>query len=194
MSGKHVIIVTDGDQAALEAVEAACANIHGRCISLSGGHKPHDAYLTADDLVELINSTPYDPVVVMCDDEGDVLEGRGEKIIRALAERDGIELIGAVAVASHARGAKGVQVDVSVTRDGNVIHQAVNKEGIPVKGKQRGDTVGVLNDIPIPFIVGLGDPGKMDFADDVHKGAPITTKALQLIVDHHTQRCRRDES
>jgi stage V sporulation protein AE len=188
MSGKHVIVVTDGDHAALAAVETACSRIHGRCISLSGGHAPHDDYLTVDDLIELINATPYDPVVVMCDDEGDVLEGQGEQIIRALAEHEGIELIGAVAVASHTRGGKGVKVDVSVARDGSVTGKAVNKEGIPVKGKQRGDTVGVLSDISLPLIVGLGDPGKMDFADDVEKGAPITTKALQLILDHHVHR------
>lgn len=185
MSGKHVIVVTDGDQVALKAVEIATASIDGRCISLSGGHAPNDDYLSVDNVVELINSTPHDPVVVMCDDEGDVMEGRGEKIIRALSEYDGIELIGAVAVASHARGNKGVKVDVSVARDGTVTAKAVNKEGTPVKGKQRGDTVGVLADISLPYIVGLGDPGKMDFADDVSQGAPITTKALQLIMEHH---------
>jgi stage V sporulation protein AE len=190
MPDKHVIIVTDGDQAALAAVETACANVHGRCISLSGGHQPHDGDLSADELVALIQSTPYDPVVVLCDDAGDILEGRGEKLIRALAAYEGIELIGAVAVASSAKGSKGVEVDLSVTRAGSVTHKAVNKEGIPVKGKQRGDTVSVLNDISLPIIVGLGDPGKMDWADDVRKGAPITTKALQLIMDHHAGRFR----
>lgn len=182
MPRKRVIVVTDGDRVALEAVEKATENIQGRCISLSGGHAPGDAYLSPGDIVQLILSTPHDPVVVMVDDEGDAAVGHGEQVLKELANNRAIDIIGAVAVASHTKGAQGVYVDASIARNGNVVEGAVNKEGRPVRGKQRGDTVGVLAHMDIPCIVGLGDPGKMDMADDARKGAPITTKALQTIL------------
>jgi stage V sporulation protein AE len=32
-------------------------------------------------------------------------------------------------------------------------------------------------------IIGIGDPGKMDYNDEAVKGAPITTKALQEVLN-----------
>jgi stage V sporulation protein AE len=37
-------------------------------------------------------------------------------------------------------------------------------------------------------IVGIGDPGKMDFNDEIEKGAPITTKALKEVLKRSTAR------
>jgi len=37
-------------------------------------------------------------------------------------------------------------------------------------------------------IVGIGDPGKMDFYDSIEKGAPITTKALQEVLKRSAAR------
>jgi len=45
-----------------------------------------------------------------------------------------------------------------------------------------GDTVDILNKLDVSIVVGLGDIGKMDMADDVSLGAPITTKALEEIL------------
>jgi stage V sporulation protein AE len=42
--------------------------------------------------------------------------------------------------------------------------------------------VDVLNDIDVPFIVGIGDIGKMDKADDIGRGCPITRKAIEEIL------------
>jgi stage V sporulation protein AE len=47
-----------------------------------------------------------------------------------------------------------------------------------------GDTLSILRSRPEVFIVGIGDPGKMDYQDEVSKGAPITTKALRIILEH----------
>jgi stage V sporulation protein AE len=35
----------------------------------------------------------------------------------------------------------------------------------------------------VPVVIGIGDIGKMDGADDVKKGAPLTTKALRTIME-----------
>jgi len=62
----------------------------------------------------------------------------------------------------------------------------VNKLGHPEEKGNRfleGDTVDVINQLEIPVIIGTGDTGKMDFADDYQKGAPITTKALLEILN-----------
>lgn len=181
---KRVIVVTDGDCIAGAAVETATQKINGRCISLSGQRKSGSGYLEPEDLVALVNSAPSDPVVVMVDDEGAAREGRGERILRHLATHPEIRLLGVVAVASN--GGDEVRVDASVARDGEVVSGPVTKEGIPQgAGWLRGDTLGVLQDIDVPVVIGLGDPGKMDFADDASRGAPVTTKALQMVLAHH---------
>ncbi len=45
-----------------------------------------------------------------------------------------------------------------------------------------GDTVDVLNDVEIPFIIGVGDIGKMKEADSIDKGAPVTRKAIEEVL------------
>lgn len=184
MPKRRVIVVTDGDRAALAAVEVAARNVQGRCISLTGGHTQGDAYLSPEDVVELVTSAPHDPVIIMVDDEGDAAEGRGEQLLQMLSQHPEIEIIGAVAVASHTKSTPGVTVDASVTRNGTFVKGAVDKEGQPTGGMQYGDTTGVLAKLSIPYIVGLGDPGKMDFTDDARNGATITTKALRSILEH----------
>ena len=183
MSGKRVIIVTDGDMAAKRAVEVAAQNVGGRCISLSGGHQPGEPFLQPEEIVGMVLSAPHDPVIVMVDDTGKSGEGQGEKVLKGLIEHSEIDVIGVVAVASNSPYSKGVHVDTSVTKEGIVVAGPVNKKGYPQgQGKLVGDTVGILEKLDIPIIIGLGDPGKMDYADDAGKGAPITTKALQTII------------
>ncbi len=184
LSGKRVIVVTDGDRSAREALEVAARNINGRCISISSSREEGHGRLDAKELTELVLSTPHDPVVVMVDDGGESGEGRGEKLLRGLMEHPDIEVLGVVAVASNAPSGKGVKVDASVSRDGSVIAGPVDKKGYPQgTGKLHGDTVGILSKLDIPVTIGLGDPGKMDYADEARSGAPITTKALQAILE-----------
>lgn len=183
---RRVIIVTDGDCKAKEAVEIAARTLGTRCISLSGCRHSDDARWTPEEVEELVLSTPHDPVLVLVDDEGAAGEGWGEQIMRHLVEAERIHTMGVVAVASDLKDGSPTSVDVSVTADGRVISSAVNKEG-EQSGKGpypfRGDTVENLSDLDIPIVVGLGDPGKMNFADDAKNGAPVTTQAIRLILE-----------
>ncbi len=180
MEGKvRVIVVTDGDRTAKHAVEVASSNIGGRCISASA----IDSFAPdAQNLLDMIKSVPHDPVVVMFDDQGEAEIGKGEMLLSQIAQDDGIEILGAVAVASNTEDVQGVEPDVSVTKDGEIIDGAVDKEGQPAGQTIHGDTVDILRSLEVPVIVGLGDPGKMDFADDADTGAPATTMALQEIL------------
>lgn len=182
---RRVIIVTDGDDIARSAIEEAARNIGGRCISLSSGNP---TVLSGNKIVELILKAPYDPVVVMADDRGDIGMGYGEKAIYHIMKDENVELIGIVAVASNTPKAKGVMVDCSIDKYGNVINKAVDKNG---NGKNnrvlKGDTVNMLSSVDVKYIVGIGDPGKMDGKDNITIGAPIITKAMEEILKNYNK-------
>ena len=91
---RRVVIVTDGDCKALDAVETAANNLGARCISISACRHPEDAYWTPQEIEELILSTPQDPVIVLVDDEGQVGEGRGERSFDYLCRSDRIDVKG----------------------------------------------------------------------------------------------------
>ncbi|SEF54765.1 stage V sporulation protein AE [Caloramator fervidus] len=176
---KKVIIVTDGDLMAQRAVETAAKNIGARCISRSAGNP---TVLSGEEIVELIKQTPYDPVVVMVDDRGNTHKGDGETAMEYILNSNEVEVMGVIAVASNTNQVRGVKVDISIDKDGNVTYQAVDKDGIPKHNKVlKGDTVDVLNDYDV-LVVGVGDPGKMNGCDDVEFGAPIMTKAMEEII------------
>ena len=180
---RRVIIVTDGDKMAQKAVEVATTNIGGRCISLSGGNP---TTLTGSEIIELIKMAKYDPVVVMVDDKGDNGMGKGEKAMDVIMNNKEIELMGIVAVASNTPNAIGVKVDCSIDKFGNKVGKAVDKCGNTLENKViRGDTVNILADADLPFVVGIGDPGKMDGKDSCEIGAPVVTKALEEIIEHY---------
>ncbi|MBO8168256.1 MAG: stage V sporulation protein AE [Thermoanaerobacteraceae bacterium] len=179
---KRVILITDGDQVAQEAVEAVARKVGGRCISLSGGNPTP---VTGAEIISAILATPYDPVLVMFDDRGRREQGQGETTLAEVVRSDQIEVLGVVAVASNTDRITGVAVDCSVTNEGKIINEAVDKDGFPRLDHSRrllGDTVDVLNRLDIPIIVGVGDIGKMRGNDRVSKGAPITTKAVEEIL------------
>lgn len=178
-----VIIVTDGDSVARKAVEEGAKNIGARCISASAGNP---TLLEGEKIVELVHKTPSDPVVVMVDDKGDREKGKGETALEYMLKDKSIEVMGVVAVASNTEGVDGIQVDLSVTKDGKIqYNKAVDKDGKPKPQKiLYGDTVDVLRDYELPIIVGIGDPGKMDGKDDCCYGAPIITKALEQILNN----------
>lgn len=180
MSKRNVILVTDGDQVARSAVELATSKIGGRCISESAGNPtPH----TGEELIKMIKTAQHDPVVVMVDDRGRKGIGKGEQAMGAIIKDDGINILGIVAVSSNGRDCNGVNVTCSITNEGQVIEGGVDKYGNDI-GEQVicGDTLSILAGKPNITIVGIGDPGKMDYKDEILKGAPITTMALEEIM------------
>jgi stage V sporulation protein AE len=76
-------------------------------------------------------------------------------------------------------------VTAAVTREGQVVGVPVDKDGNPEpEGHRRveGDTVDILNQLPVPLVIGLGDLGKMNDADLLEDGARITTIAVQEVL------------
>jgi stage V sporulation protein AE len=176
---KQVIILTDGDQTAYQALSEACDELSCHPLRASEGNPTP---LTGEELVKEIMRAPAEPVVVMVDDRGDAGTGRGERALDVLLDSSELEVLGVVAVAANTHPVHGVAVDVSVDQDGNVVHQAVDKDGHPVSGSTlKGDTVDVLKAYSGP-VVGLGDPGKMEGHDSVHHGVPATRRAIEEIL------------
>jgi stage V sporulation protein AE len=181
MKRRRVVVLTDGDRVAQNVVKKVARNIGGRAISLSGGNPTR---ATGEEIAAAVKQTPHDPVLVMIDDCGASGKGRGEQALEKLAATEGIDLLGAVAVASNTAAVEGTAVDASVTRDGNIVESPVNKDGTPQGGqaKLHGDTVDVLKQLDIPVVIGVGDLGKMNDADLVEQGAKITTQAVKEVL------------
>lgn len=188
----RVILVTDGDKVARRTLETAAERLGLRCISASAGNPTP---LTGPEIVSLIRQARYDPVLVMADDKGHPGQGKGEEALAYIASCEGIEVIGAIAVASHTRHTLGVAVDLSVTRDGGLVAAPVDKEGRPLTGRDRlqGDTVDILSRLDIPVVVGIGDIGKMAGADYIQNGALITTRAIMEVLDRSVGRASLSE-
>lgn len=178
---RKVIVLTDGDRVAKQVVEQVAKNIGGRAISLSAGNP---TAVSGEEIAAAVKSAPHDPVLVMVDDCGSKDTGYGERALEELVKDPDIEIIGAVAVASNTGDVEGVPVNLSVTRDGQIIDASVNKDGEPIPNNHiiNGDTVDILNRLKIPIIVGVGDLGKMNDADLVEDGAKITTMAVNEIL------------
>ncbi|MGE5396116.1 MAG: stage V sporulation protein AE [Chitinophagales bacterium] len=180
---KQVILVTDGDQVAQQAVYQACKNLNLCPIMASGGN-PTPLKGTA--ILSLITRAPFGPVVVMVDDRGKVGQGKGERVLEYLLNNEEIHVLGVVAVASNTKRAGGVVVNESVDWRGKIISQPVNKEGKPERKENlylEGDTVEVLSHYPTVKVVGCGDLGKMEGNDDPHKGAMITTACFERLLE-----------
>lgn len=183
----RVILLTDGDRVAGRVAQRVAGELGLRCISASVGNPTP---LSGKDLVRLVKQARHDPVLVLFDDRGKGGCGKGEAALSYLARHPDISVLGAVAVASNTAGVRGIKPDYSITRSGGHTYEAVDKCGNPapqVKGVIKGDTVDVLNRLDIPIIIGIGDMGKMDDADQVERGAPVTKKAIQEILAHSSQ-------
>jgi stage V sporulation protein AE len=182
MVKKRVIFITDGDLYALRVVEHAANMIGGRCISQSWGNPTKKS---GEELAEMIRKTPHDPVLVMFDDCGFKGEGPGEQAMRYIHNQPDFEIIGAVAVASKTHFAEWTKVHCSMDRYGELTEFGIDKSGLAdlETGRINGDTVYILDELNLPFIIGVGDIGKMAGFDSVEKGAPITLKAINLILE-----------
>ena len=181
----RVILVTDGDRVAQKVVEDIARSLNLRCISASAGNPTP---ISGEEIVSLLKEVPYDPVLVMFDDRGKREKYYGEYALEAVASHPDVEVLGAVAVASNTTGIVGIEPDLCVDSLGHIVRDAaVDKKGDVRRAADggkviAGDTVDVLNDLDIPLIVGVGDIGKMDHADDLARGAPITKKAIEEIL------------
>ncbi|MGE5544128.1 MAG: stage V sporulation protein AE [Bacillota bacterium] len=179
---KRVILVTDGDENAQEAIIQACKN-EGLYPMLSSGGNPTP--LTGERLAWEIKQAPYDPVVVMLDDRGKVGEGSGEKALEHLLLDESLDVLGVIAVASNTDRARGVEVSKSVDRYGHVVKQPVDKYGEPEPVGHHlleGDTSEILARFPWVKVVGVGDLGKMKGRDDPAHGAMITTRCIKELL------------
>ncbi len=179
----RVILVTDGDIIARTALEIAAQLIHARVISRSAGNPTP---LSGDEIVDLILHAAHDPIIVMLDDNGTWGQGPGEQALRALVQNQRIRIIGVLAVASNTRYVRGIPVDFSVDRRGRIVDAAVNKDGFRMRSKRKlifGDTVDILRRLHVPYLIGIGDIGKMKGLDDCHRACPVTVSALQLLIE-----------
>jgi stage V sporulation protein AE len=179
---RRVIVITDGDQMARKAVESAARQVGARVISRSAGNPTP---LSGRQIISLVQQAHHDPVLVMFDDNGHSNQSYGEQALREIMDDPSIEVIGAIAVASNTEHVNGVHVNFSLDQSGNVVHDGVNKDGLPQGFKEPtifGDTVDVLKEYSVPIIVGVGDIGKMEGKDSYWKGAPVTTQAITEIL------------
>ncbi|MEH7381794.1 stage V sporulation protein AE [Bacillus sp. JJ1533] len=181
-SRRKVILVTDGDEYAQKTLEYIAKEVGGRCISNSQGNP---TTLSGEEIVNFILATPYSPVFVMFDDSGLLGEGKGEQALKYVANHPKIDVLGVIAVASKTHQTEWTKVDICVDRDGNLTEYGVDKSGIPEYdiGRINGDTVYCLDELDVPIIVGIGDIGKMARKDDLKLGAPVTRKAVELILE-----------
>ncbi|MEL7565103.1 MAG: stage V sporulation protein AE [Dehalobacterium sp.] len=179
---RKVIIITDGDEIAKKTVEIAALKVGGCCISASAGNPTP---ITGEKIVELILEAQSDLVLVMLDDKGCRTKGPGEDALEYIAKNQQVELIGVLAVASNTQFCKGVRIEHSITKDGQIIDRPVNKDGEPEQVGHHileGDTVSILNSLNIPIVIGIGDIGKMHGSDRYDWGARITTQAIKYIL------------
>ncbi len=182
MRQKSVIVVTDGDETAYKALVEASKDLNLYLLSESQGNPTP---LKGKDLIDVITKAPADPVVVMVDDRGERGLGPGERALEVLMNAPELNVLGVVAVAANTHPVEGVHVDSSVTSQGYMTRDAVNKAGDRQSSAVLyGDTVDVLRDdegrVPI---IGLGDPGKMQGRDSISHGVPATKKALQEVLE-----------
>lgn len=179
---RNVILITDGDDYARRAVERVAAEVGGRCISLSHGNP---SVLSGANLVKLIKKAANDPVLVMFDDSGYLGEGSGEQALKYVANHEDINVLGVIAVASKTHMAEWSRVDFCIDREGELTPYGVDKHGLPELelGRINGDTVYCLDKLDIPLIIGIGDIGKMARRDHYDRGAPITKKAVEIILE-----------
>lgn len=178
----RVILVTDGDRVAQHVVEEIAKDLGLRCISASAGNPTP---ISGQEIVTLLKTVHHDPVLVMVDDRGCRYKGEGEEAMEYIVSHPDVDVLGVVAVASNTTNIEGVAVDACITAGGELTNRSVDKNGETKKSDNAiitGDTVDVLNDLEVPMIIGVGDVGKMDKADDIRRGCPITRKAVEEIL------------
>ncbi|MRH42342.1 stage V sporulation protein AE [Aquibacillus halophilus] len=179
---KKVIIITDGDEYAKKTIEFLSKDIGGTCLAYLSDNPTH---VTPEEVIKAVHQANADPVYVLIDDAGIQGVGAGEKVLLALANDPFTEIIGAVAVAAHTKNMEWSRFTFAIDNNGELIPNAVDKEGILVPDTDRinGDTVYLLDQLNLPIVIAIGDIGKMYGKDDIKKGSPITKKAIEIIIE-----------
>lgn len=182
MQTKNIIVITDGDEYARNVFDYLTPVIGGTCLTHLS---ENPTVATKSEIVQAILDAPSEPVYVLFDDAGVPGIGPGEKVLLEVAKDPHVNIIGAIAVASHTRFREWSRFTFAIDSDGELSANGVDKEGVPEMeiGRISGDTVYCLDQLNIPTIVAIGDIGKMRGKDDVEKGAPITRKAIELILE-----------
>ncbi|WEG11439.1 stage V sporulation protein AE [Pullulanibacillus sp. KACC 23026] len=179
---RQVILVTDGDKYATEAVVKAGEQLGCPALLCSSGNP---SSMNGKELVEAILQCDKEPVLVMFDDGGFNGVGSGESALRYVVNHPDIITLGAIAVASNSDSKEWTHIDIAIDRFGELTPYGVDKEGYPEHdlGRLFGDTVYSLDELDLPVVVGVGDIGKLRGVDDAEHGAPITKKAIELILE-----------
>ncbi|WP_307338965.1 stage V sporulation protein AE [Caldalkalibacillus uzonensis] len=183
MVRRHIIIITDGDDVARQVLQQVAKDIGGRCITRSAGNPTP---LSGEEIVDLILQAKQEPVLVMFDDNGKAGYGSGESAMLQVAMHPSIEVLGVIAVASNTARTKCAHADVVIDAEGRIVEQGVDKDGDVLPSREKcifGDTVETLDQLHIPIIVGIGDIGKMKGRDHIRYGAPVTHKAVEIILE-----------
>ncbi|MFL0251749.1 stage V sporulation protein AE [Clostridium neuense] len=177
---RRVIIITDGDSIAKKVIEKAAAMTGCRTLSISSGNPTK---VKGSEMVKLIQCVKYDPVIVMADDRGDTGRGNGEKVIDYLIKSEEINVMGIIAVASNTQNASGIRVNCSISKDGKISKNSVDKHGNIKESKVLvGDTVNTINPSSVSLVVGIGDPGKMGCTGGIDSECSILAKAINIII------------
>lgn len=185
---KKVILITDGDIYATRVIIHVAKLIGGSCVIQSSGNP---SIYSGEELISFILEAKSEPVLVMFDDSGVEGIGKGEKALVTVAKHPQIEVLGVLAVAAHTKHSDWSKIDISIDRNGQLTPYGVDKDGLQELelGRINGDTVYCLDQLEnIPIIVGIGDIGKMYGNDCIERGAPITKKAIELILERSSKK------
>ncbi|QDP40517.1 stage V sporulation protein AE [Radiobacillus deserti] len=179
---KQVIVITDGDEYARKTLDYLAPKFGGTCLSHLSDN-PTKA--SSQEVIKAVKSAPSEPVFVLVDDAGWHGVGAGEHILIDLDKDPDIDIIGAIAVASHTKNLEWTRFTFAIDNEGNLTANGVDKEGIPVAdvGRVNGDTVYALDQLNLPIVVAIGDIGKMYGRDAVENGSPITRQAIEMILE-----------
>ncbi|QSS98529.1 stage V sporulation protein AE [Pontibacillus sp. ALD_SL1] len=182
MLSKKVIVITDGDEYARKAIDYLAGEVGGTSLAQ---YSANPTTASSEEIIKAVNRAEEEPVYVLLDDAGIQGVGPGEQVLLDLAKELSITIIGAIAVASHTRYSEWSRFTFAIDRRGEIVAQGVDKEGEREIefGRISGDTVYSLDELDIPTVVAIGDIGKMYGQDDLKKGAPITRKAIELILE-----------
>ncbi|WP_407268752.1 stage V sporulation protein AE [Radiobacillus sp. PE A8.2] len=193
MDKRKVIIITDGDEYARKTLDYLAGKLGGTCLAYLSDNPSH---VSSEEVIKAIHSAKHDPVYVLIDDAGIPGVGAGERILIDIANDHTIEIIGAIAVAANTRNMEWTRVNFSIDKDGKLIPNGVDKEGVPIPehGRINGDTIYSLDQLDIPVVIAIGDIGKMRGSDDIKKGSPITRKAIEIILERGGNHAKNETS
>ncbi len=116
---KRVILITDGDAYAKRTIDYLAKKMGGTSLSYLADNP---MTVEAKAMVNAIHAAKAEPVYVLLDDGGVPGVGSGEMLLQKIADDSEINVIGALAVASHTQNREWSRVNFSIDQDGNCSH------------------------------------------------------------------------